>query len=767
MEDERGSVRPPGDRYLRLFRSIRDAVCVADTETGVIVDANDAAGRLMGVPRLQLVGRHQSDLHPPEEAGRYRAIFGQHLRSEVARADDVFVQRGDGTRVPVDISAATFEEGGRTLIQAIFRDLSTQEAARAAQRAAEDRYRRLVENLSDEYFFYSHDTDGVFTYLSPSAERITGRPNHDFLKHYTEYLADEPDPTEVVRHTELSIQGIRQPRYEVGLIRPDGSLRIIQVTEVPVRDEDGSVVAVEGIARDVTQHSRLREALEGERRLFGQVIERNPYAIAIADDMGLLRRGNTALHALLGEEVPLGVSVFEHPLFVRAGLADVAERVRSGEVVLCPPASLGVRPEDEASHGGPRWARGTVFPLLDAGGEIERIVVMLKDVTYEKQFEDQVIRSERLAAVGTLAGGIAHEFNNITTSVLGFADLLLGSGRLDEQSRQLVERLRRAGLRATGITGNLLAFAGATAGRIRAANLTRVVAETLELVEREWEKDGVTIVRELAEVPDTAMDADQIGQVVLNLLINAGHAVLEASDRRVLVRTASAQGWVVATVRDWGHGVAPEALPKLFSPFYSTKGEHAAGETAQADVKGTGLGLAVSHTIVTRHDGEILVESEPRRGAAFTVRLPIVAAPDPQPTAVHAARLPEGGGTVLVLDDEPDLLHLMQLVLDPLHRQVFCTSDGEAALDHLAAQSVDVALVDLRMPAMPRAVFLARLETLPPEQRPAVILVSGHLDAGDPVLGHPNVVDYLSKPFDLDDLVDKVAVALRAKETRA
>ncbi len=248
-------------------------------------------------------------------------------------------------------------------------------------------------------------------------------------------------------------------------------------------------------------------------------------------------------------------------------------------------------------------------------------VAVARDLSARRRRERREIRAERLAAVGTLASGVAHEFNNINFLVRGYCDLGLRKKDLDPTVRDWFLRIQDATGRASRITDDLLALSGAGQPQQRLADLAAIADEALGLVAGELVRAEVEVVRRLGRVPDLELAADLIGQVVINLTFNAMHSMLGRPQRRLTVETGEEGGRVFLRMEDTGCGIPEENLARVFTPFFSTKGEFG-GKGEQAGVKGTGLGLAVCHTIVEQHGGEIEVDSELDAGSRFTVWLP-------------------------------------------------------------------------------------------------------------------------------------------------
>jgi two-component system NtrC family sensor kinase len=262
--------------------------------------------------------------------------------------------------------------------------------------------------------------------------------------------------------------------------------------------------------------------------------------------------------------------------------------------------------------------------VVGEGGAVEGGLGVMRDVTDERRLAEQLLQREKLAAMGQLVSGVAHELNNPLAGVLAFSELLLAEPAVDaaagpeaRELRELAETIHREARRAAGIVGKLLTFARQHPPQRSATDLNHVLLEALDL--RRYHLRAQQVDIELAldyELPPTSADGPQLRQVFLNLITNAEHALLrQPSGRRLTVRTRQADGRLFVEVSDSGPGLAPEERARIFEPFYTTK---PAGQ-------GTGLGLAVSQGIVRDHGGTLEVDSAPGRGATFVVTLPWVA----------------------------------------------------------------------------------------------------------------------------------------------
>jgi PAS domain S-box-containing protein len=404
------------------------------------------------------------------------------------------------------------------------------------------------------------------------------------------------------------------------------------------------------------------------------------------------------------------------------------------------------------------------YPLQDDDGRMNAILAVAFDISALKEAQAGLLRSQQLAAVGTLAAGVAHEFNNTHGIILGFVDLVLRSDRLSNEHRRRLSAVREAALRAAGVTSNLLAFARQGPGLRRAANLNRIVETTLAIVQREFESEGIDIEVSGGEVPCFVMDERQVGQVLMNLLINARHALVERRVREIAIETGRRGDRAYLCVRDTGCGISDEHRTRLFDPFFTTKGEHAAPGSPAACLKGTGLGLSVCHTIVANHGGEIAVESMEGKGSVFTVWLPCTETGAPQ---VEELPLPDEhsqAARILVLDDEEHLQDLMRDMLQQAGHCVETTDDGRRALELLRQRDFDVVILDLQMPKMNGVEFLYALRNIELRRLPAVLVMTGKL-TDENIEGYASlgVAGTLYKPFDVQTALGKIRAAMQLR----
>jgi two-component system cell cycle sensor histidine kinase/response regulator CckA len=352
------------------------------------------------------------------------------------------------------------------------------------------------------------------------------------------------------------------------------------------------------------------------------------------------------------------------------------------KVVCCSPAS-----------GPSRWFDLVISPWRDSEGQLIGFILVGRDTTPVRQMEMHLLRLEKLRALGQMAAGVAHDFNNCLAVILGQAELTLMDQALTPRQRQALEAIRRTATDGAQVVRRLAAFAHTTAmGQPEPVKVEEVCREAVESTRFAWEeraaRQGITIACSLdlpEGIPPASCTAAELREVLINLILNAVDAMPQGGTLSISCYT---QGdGVCIAVKDTGTGIPPEVRPRLFEPFFTTKGP-----------RGTGLGLAVSHSIVRRYGGDIQVETEVGKGSTFTVRLPIA---QPQPPASAG-----GPGTLspslrlLVVEDDPAVAEVLEEMLTTLGHRPRVFRDPAKALEELAKEKWDAVLTDLAMPGM-------------------------------------------------------------------
>jgi two-component system cell cycle sensor histidine kinase/response regulator CckA len=630
------------ERYRKLMETANDAILIAEVDTGEILDANQRAQELLGLPLEKIIGMHQSQLHPPAEAERYRDIFRTHSEVGGIMDEEMFVVDSRGRRIPVEISASATEVRGKKLMQGIFRDLTERRRAAEALRQSEEKYRLLVNQIPA--VVYKGYADWSLDCFDRKIEAITG------------YAKEEFDSRRKTWRDLIFPEDIEQAK------------------------------------------KRFREALKGD-----------------------------------------GSYVTEHRI-----------RKKGGEV---------------------RWVQARNRIIRDAAGKVDYISGVFFDITERKELSDQLIKAQRMEAVGILAGGLAHDFNNLLTAIMGYGEIMMMDLRKEDPFSAYIQEITKAASRGASLTNQLLAFSRKQILQPQVVNLNEVVVDMDKMLRRLIGEDIELITVIDQKLGWVKADPGQIEQIIMNLAVNARDAMpnggsLTLETANVHLDQAYARSHVgvnpgphvMLAVSDNGVGMDAETVSRIFEPFFTTK----------ESGKGTGLGLATVYGIIQQSGGHIWVYSEPGKGTTFKVYLPRVkkGVLEPKPKAAPPTTL-GGEETILLVEDDGALRDLISTALRKYGFSVLEASHGGEALLICEREKshIHLLLTDVVMPQISGSALAERLTRLHPEMK--VLYMSGYTENA---IVHHGVLDsevnFIAKPFRLLGLVQKVREVLAAAEEK-
>ncbi|MBN8472555.1 PAS domain S-box protein [Corallococcus exiguus] len=619
-------------------------------------------------------------------------------------------------------------------------------ASERALREHEHRFRQLAENASDVLYLYRREAPRGFAYVSRVAHAKLGLgPEAHYADPELWYRQVHPDDRAALERVLESPQSLDGGTVELRFLRPDGSLLWLEHVVAPVTDPAGRVVAVEGLARDITERREVEEALKRSEASLRALMEGFPDPAAIERD-GHIVYANAVLVTTLGFE--------RAEELVGRRLSEFLADVPGTGVATVDSAPLTSERRLVLRDGRTRVVELASLPLRFDGQPA--VVSIARDVTEQRQLKARLTLADRLASVGTLAAGIAHEINNplaFVVSNLGFLSdefrhhLSPGPGVRGVRPPDVAEWQEVLGEACEGaervrqIVRQLKTFSRPDEERMTPVDVHAVLDSVVMMAANEI-RHRARLRREYGTVPEVMGNEGRLCQVFLNLVVNAAQAIPEGSahEHEVVLATRVSGGQVVVEVRDTGSGIPPEVMGRIFDPFFTTKPVGV----------GTGLGLSICHGIITGLGGDIQVDTTVGKGSTFRVVLP---APQPDPvvrppeTPLPAAPVVPRG-RVLVVDDEPAVGRVLQRLLRG--HDVEVATSGRQALERMSrAPGFDAVLCDVMMPDLAgRDVYEAVRRDHPGLERRFVFVSGGAFTAGArEFLEHvPNPL--LEKPFD-------------------
>ena len=585
--------------WVEVFDAITDLIVVHD-ESYNVLRVNRSLADFIGVAPPELIGVQMRALLALGEDTHTRPC--PFCRSMIDGPDE-YVHRVLDRTYLVSTSRIHGENGQRRHTVHVLKDISD-------RREAERRYRELFDNIQEGLFFAV--PDGRFVEVNDALVRMLGYSSREELLNIdvARDIYASAQRLEQLGRT-MQEQGVLRNHEEV-LRRRDGLPIHVLINAFAVQDSEGRLLQYRGLMLDITGLKNYQTELQRERDFSGKILNNTQSLILVVDTAGLISYANRRWDdAGYDRQQLLGCPLKDLISTTRqAALEDSLNATIAG----CQVDNLDL----QVMRGDGRMGQFSVnlSPMRDEQGNVTSIVVVMTDITDAAILQSKLLHAEKLAAVGQLVSGVAHEVNNPLTAILGFADLLMENPDLPDVARKDLKVILQEAQRTKQIVQNLLSFARQMPPQRKPVQLNSILRRTVQLRAYDFNSHGVQVVEHLDEsLPPIIGDAHQLQQVFLNIMNNAYDAVRDTGrPARIEIMTASVGAAVEVSFRDNGHGIAyPE---RIFDPFFTTK------EVG----KGTGLGLSICYGIVREHNGEILCHNNTSsEGATFIVRLPAAA----------------------------------------------------------------------------------------------------------------------------------------------
>jgi two-component system, cell cycle sensor histidine kinase and response regulator CckA len=752
------------EKYRKLIAGASDAILIADPETGILLEVNQKACELTGYAEEELVGRHQASLHPARDRERYLALFKRSAHGALGlQGTDLRIVRRDGAEIPVDISANLIALKDRSLVLGLFRDLSE-------RRQAEQERAMLTEALNAAANgVLIADARGLIQWVNPAFTRISGYEASDVIGRTPRALKSDEHGDAFYRSMWNTILRGDVWFGEVINRHKSGHHYVEEQMITPLRLGSDEITHFIAIKQDVTNRKRAQSMLTESEDRYQELFNNISSGVFVLDRAEAEPRGFRILDV---NRAGLQIDGWMHRDMLGRALAAAWPEAEGGALGA---ALERVWETGETEHiealrverGEARaWREYQIYRLPS-----DRLVVVVDDITRAKetqsalQRKDEELRqAQKMEAIGRLAGGLAHDFNNILTVVNGLSEILLMTADPSNPLRPDIEEINRAGNKASALTQQLLTFSRKQVIEPDVMDINRVIKSLRSLLERLL-GEHIELVDELQKnLWPVRADMSQMEQVVMNLVVNARDAMAEGGTLTIATANLSGEAvrniresppvdlptaeYVLLSVRDTGCGMDAQTLQQAFEPFFTTKEEG----------KGTGLGLSTTYGIVKQNGGRIQMISEPGRGTECRIFLPrsdsVTAA---KPAARPAEALPSGTETILVVEDEDMLRRLVVRLLEQAGFRVLAAANGEEALSLANAEegTIDLLLTDVVMPGLNGYELKERLAALRGDMK--VMYVTGYTD--NEVITKQIAREgslLMEKPFTVMDLAWKV-----------
>ncbi len=742
-----------------IVESSQDAIYGGDFD-GKLSSWNKGAELMYGYTVEEAIGKHVSFLVPPGRQDEL-PLLAEKLKNGLRTHTYETVKVAKGGRlldVSVSISAVLDSAGNPIGVSAIARDITAQKRAAEALRKANE-----TSVYASPIPIIAADARRLITVWNPAAEELLGWSEEDLIGRPNPSIPPEEELEAAALHKRL-LSGETITGVEVQRRKWDGSLVSVSLCAAPLLDENRQVRGIIGFLTDITERKCAEEALRKAEEKYRGIFENAVEGIYQTTLDGKYIAANPALARMLGFDSP-------------EELVNARSDVRNQEYVNPELRSEFVRSIEQhdvvhnfeyqvyRKDGKIIWVSESAHAVRNVVGDIVHFEGTVQDITEHRELEQQLRQLQKIEAIGRLAGGVAHDFNNILMAVSGYSELLARKLPKEDPSQRYAEEILRATNRGSSLTQGLLAFSRKQVVSPKIVDLNALISQQIEMLKRLIPEDI-----ELKFVPSGALghvkiDVSQMEQVVMNLTINArdampngGEIIIETSNAdldqsgRESQKASEPGRFVMLAVSDNGCGMDAETKAHIFEPFFTTKEQG----------KGTGLGLATVFGIVDQNSGHIFVHSEPGHGTTFKVYLPHVATEvRSEETATPSGADCSGNETILLVEDQEAVRESAAEYLTENGYTVLRASRGLEALE-IAQQHEDpihLLLTDVVMPQMSGRELSERITNIHPETK--VIFMSGY---SNNLLSNQQVLDpkheLLQKPFRLEALGQRIRETL-------
>ncbi|HKL24805.1 MAG TPA: PAS domain S-box protein [Desulfuromonadales bacterium] len=765
------------DAHLRrLFDDAIYGIGLADPETGILVDCNRAFAHMLGYSREEIIGRPQREFHPEEEnEGGLTRIFRRHLQKDQGQTLESRMVTASGDIIDVEIRAAVVQIGKKRLMQGFFRDISERKRTRQELAESEALSRLILDSAAEG--IYGLDREGHCSFCNHSGlamlgyakeQELIGSNMHERIHHHK---ADgSPHPVENCSIYASFLEGRKIHLDGETLWRADGTSFPAELWSHPVLKNEKVIGAVISFI-DITDRKRTEEKLRHHKDLLEksqQLGQIGTWEYDIEND-----------HLLWTDEIH---RIFCIPFETELNYSIFMRRVHPddrGEVDRRWQAAL----EGEAYElehrlligRETRWVRQKASLEFTYSDQPVRAIGFVQDITERKQgerererLENQLRQAQKIETVGRLAGGVAHDYNNMLGVIIGYAELAQMKVVQTDPLQEDLEQILAAAKRSRDVTRKLLAFARKQTLDLKVLDLNEAVESMLKML-RQLLGEHIDLIWEPAnDLCPVEIDPSQLDQILANLCINARDAITDTGKMTIETELTTLDqtycnhhpgftpgDFVVLAVSDNGCGMNQETLENIYEPFFTTKPLGS----------GTGLGLATVYGIVKQSKGYINVYSEPGLGTTFKIYLPRFTGQAESETPSLPPETPRGRGeTVLVVEDEQAILKLTKTMLTDLGYQVLTSDSPVRALTLAEAHAGEIQLLitDVVMPEMNGRELAERLQLAHPGLQ--CLYMSGY--TGNAIAHHGILgkgTHFLHKPFSRHDLASQVSQILTTK----
>jgi PAS domain S-box-containing protein len=637
---------------------------------------------------------------------------------------------------------------GLSLSLPVTKYLSRQKQTEEALLCSEEQNLLLQKHANEGIIIVQN---GVIKFANPRAVRFLAHKDKElYSRKFIEFVHEDDRQIAARRLASINGKQMSPIYYTYRFITKRGNIKWAEATSTEFIWEAKPAVLV--FLTDVTGHKKTEEALRTSEERYRTILEDMEKGYYETDLNGNVTFANDTIRHVLGysNKQIIGTNYRKYAYDEE----NVRKMYKYTNIVF----KTG-RPakwfslEYRTKSGEKRFMEVSIAPKFDEHREMVGFRGIINDVTERKAIEQQALVTNKLASIGELASGVAHELNNPLTTVMGYAQLLMDSKDVPGHVKSDLDKIYQESQRAAKIVQNLLSFARRRKPEKTYFDINDLVQKTLDLRSYELKVNNISVrINIELDMPEIKADYHQIQQVILNMLINAEQALTEMRRQgKITITTSTVKDRIIINIVDNGPGIPKNNIDRIFDPFFTTK---EAG-------KGTGLGLSVCLGIVTAHGGNMYVESEKGKGAAFTIELPISVVEETEieliPVAIENTSRPRqtAGENVLIVDDEPGIRDILARIFTKIGYRTDCASDAKSALTKLDENGYDLYIIDLKLPRISgKKLYEIMMEKHPSSTAKVLFITGDTITPSTQDFLDSTKRPYLAKPFNPQVVVE-------------
>jgi PAS domain S-box-containing protein len=788
------------DHLDNIIESSLDCILVSDN-TGNVVRVNQAFLVRFGYTEEEVIGKHVMELAPAEE-GVYKSSTGELITIDekflkIAKSEiyDRLFENGkisnwesyyfckDGSIVPVEqnITYLFDKNGGVTGSLGVARDVTERKKAEEALKESEEYLDNIIESSLDSII--TTNKKGYVTRANKSFLKLLGYDREEVIgKHMAEFSPMETgsypsttgEPVTITKEqfdkiasTMVLLAKERQlSNFEFYLIRKDGKVIPVEESIVYFYDKDGLVSGAVGVIRDITERKQAEREIKEGKEFLEKIIKGSKDGIIISDESGIILSVNEAVEQMLGlgkEEI-----VGKHTSELIIEEEEEAKKVLEKIGLMFETGFTSYETKYKKRSGDYVEIECYSSLIKDENGNVIAGLSIARDITERQQMQQQLFQSEKLRSLGELAGGVAHDFNNILAAILGRVQLLKMQFKtppgVTEKRKSMIdlvkslEIIEKASFDGAETVRRIQEFSRKRADdkEFMQLNINELLDNVLDFTRVRWkdnaESQGIKfdIQKDYTPVPSTLGSASELREVFTNLINNALDAMPEGGSLKV--KTALEENTILIDISDTGVGIPEELRTRIFDPFFTTKG-----------VQSTGLGMSISYGIIGRHKGTIAVKSAEGKGTTFTIKLPVAEKTLGKREVIKSVPLKQREAKILIIEDEDDVRQLLSDILASEGHEVEVASNGNEGIEMFKKNTFDLVFSDLGMPDMSGWEVADAIKRI--NSRIPIVLVTGwNVEIENAEKGDDSVDKVIQKPFEVKQVLRTVQEVMEHKE---